>query len=149
MWFFAFLGFSVPVYIFIWISLLEAALPPNVCIVLLSSFGLIIFHFLDFFILDNNVQSPFNSTVCFLKKICILNRLLFTYSIDHDKVWRGCRVPGKEKHHNIYALNSHIHVHISLFFFWKTQNAYAIMAPKVAITYAEKIYAVPGCEQDF
>lgn len=23
------------------------------------------------------------------------------------------------------------------------------MAPKVAITYAEKIYAVPGCEQDF
>lgn len=34
-------------------------------------------------------------------------------------------------------------------FFEKNQNAYAIMAPKVAITYAEKIYAVPGCEQDF
>lgn len=36
-----------------------------------------------------------------------------------------------------------------IYLFFLNQNAYAIMAPKVAITYAEKIYAVPGCEQDF
>lgn len=53
----------------------------------------------------------------------------------------------KESYDNIYALNTHIQIPISVS--WKIQNTYAVMAPKVAIMYAEKIYAVPGCEQDF
>lgn len=132
------------VYIFILILLLESVLPPNVCIVLLSLFCFMIFHFWD--ILNWAIKFGPLSTLLgvFSKNICILNGLLFIY---YNTVWRDYRVLWRKSHHNIYALNTHIQVHISAF--WKTQNAYAIMAPKVAITYAEKIYAVPGCEQDF
>lgn len=113
--FLAFSRFFVLVYIFILILLLESVLPPNVCIVLLSLFCFIIFHFWD--ILNwAIIFSPFSPLPCvFSKNICILNGLLFIYCTYYSTVWRDYRVPWKKSHHNIYALNTHIHVHISIF----------------------------------
>lgn len=102
---------------FILILLLVPVLPPNACIVLESLFSLIIFHFWD--ILNwAIIFSPFSPLPCvcvFSKNICILNGLLFIYCTYYSIVWRDYRVPWKKSHHNIYALNTHIHVHISIF----------------------------------
>lgn len=126
--FLAFPRLCVPVYIFIFILLLQSVLPPNVCIVLLSLFCLIIFHFWD--ILNwAIIFSPLSTLHCsFLKNICILNGLLFIYCIYYSTVWRDYRVPWKKNHHNIYALNTHIHVHISIF--WKKPKCICYHGPQ-------------------
>lgn len=119
--------FCVPVYIFMLILLLESALPPNVCIVLLSLFCFTFFHFWG--ILNCTIIfSPLSTLLCvFSKNRRILNGWLFIYCIDYGTVWRDHRVPWRTSHHNIYALNTHLGTYI---YFLKNQKCICYHGPQ-------------------
>ena len=127
--FLAFWRFCIPVYIFILILLLESVLPPNVCIVLLSLFCFIIFHFWD--ILNwAIILSPFSPLPCvFSKNICILNGLLFIYHTCYRTVWRDYIVPWKRSHHNICGMiwmHRWVSGHLSSGQQWETCNCFCL-----------------------